>query len=233
MCHGVTTRSADQTAVKPRRSAVWAASVSTSGVAARPEIGRNTPTSMARDRHSTAATCQSSGRPNSSIRPIYWLSCKEVRRDLLVERGLVLYRDVSRVLHERGAPAWLQTELTFAQLRALFTLADYGPTPIGRVARRLGIGLPAAGSLVDRLVEQGLVKRREDPLDRRRTLAETTGAGQALAQRLRQGSREALRAWLEQMDGDDLAALVRGLEALFAIGGSSGGHLLDGDRVGV
>jgi DNA-binding MarR family transcriptional regulator len=156
-----------------------------------------------------------------------------MRSERLVDRGLILYRDLSRVLHERGAPAWLHTELTFAQLRALFTLADYGPTPIGRVAGRLGIGLPAASSLVDRLVEQGLVRRREDPLDRRRTLAETTGAGQALAQRLRQGSREALRAWLEQMDGDDLAALVRGLEALFSIGGASGRRVVEGDRVGV
>lgn len=156
-----------------------------------------------------------------------------MRSDLLVDRGLTLYRDLTRLLHERGAPVWLQTELTFAQLRALFTLADFGPTPIGGVAGRLGIGLPAGSSLVDRLVEQGLVKRREDPLDRRRTLAETTVAGQALAQRLRQGSREALRAWLEQMDGEDLAALVRGLEALFAIGGPSGGRVVDGDRVGV
>jgi len=138
----------------------------------------------------------------------------------LVDRGLDLYKELTRLLHERGAPVWLETELSFAQLRALFTLADCGAVPIGRVAARLGIGLPAASSLVDRLVEQGLAQRREDRLDRRRTLASTTEAGQALAQRLRQGSREALRAWLEQMEGDDLAALVRGLEALFATGAS-------------
>src|SRR5262249_58897755 len=60
-----------------------------------------------------------------------------------------------------------------------FTLADFGPTPIGGVAGRLGIGLPAGSSLVDRLVEQGLVKRRGDPLDRRRTPAETTEIGRA------------------------------------------------------
>ena len=67
-----------------------------------------------------------------------------MRSERLVDRGLTLYRDLSRVLHERGAPAWLQTELTFAQLRALFTLADYGPTPIGGVAGRLGIGCRGA-----------------------------------------------------------------------------------------
>src|SRR5262247_3745602 len=108
--------------------------------------------------------------------------------DVLVERGLELYRTASRTLHMRGAPAWLHVELSFAQLKALFALVDAGPTPIGGVAARLGIGLPAASSLVDRLVDQGMAERREDRLDRRRTLAQPTAAGEALGQGLRQGS---------------------------------------------
>jgi DNA-binding MarR family transcriptional regulator len=135
----------------------------------------------------------------------------------LVERGLDLYRTALRALHEIGAPAWYQVELSVAQLKALFTLVDAGSMPIGGVAARLSIGLPAASSLVDRLVEQGLAQRREDPLDRRRTLAEPTNAGDALAQRLRHGSREALRAWLEVMERDDLEALVRGLTAMVGV----------------
>lgn len=135
----------------------------------------------------------------------------------LVERGLDLYRTAVRALHELGAPAWYEVELSVAQLKALFTLVDGGPMPIGGVAARLGIGLPAASSLVDRLVDQELAKRREDPLDRRRTLAEPTAAGEGLAQRLRHGSREALRAWLERMDRDDLEALVRGLGAMVTL----------------
>ncbi len=140
--------------------------------------------------------------------------------DELVGHGLDLYRATARSLHELGSPAWHQVELSVAQLRALFALVDGGSMPIGRVASRLSIGLPAASSLVDRLVEQGLVQRREDRLDRRRTLAEPTEAGEALALRLRQGSREILRTWLEQLERADLEALVRGLEALLAAGGT-------------
>src|SRR5215471_3059646 len=121
----------------------------------------------------------------------------------LVQRGFDLYVAAGRALHELGAPAWLQVELSVAQLKALFALVDAGPMPIGGVAARLSIGLPAASSLVDRLVDQGLAKRREDPLDRRRTLAEPTAAGEALAQRLRHGSCEALRSWLEVMERGD------------------------------
>src|SRR5260370_21048736 len=101
----------------------------------------------------------------------------------LVERGLELYRSAARALHERGAPAWHQVELSVAQLKALFALVDGGPTPIGGVAGRLSIGLPAASSLVERLVDQGLVERREDPLDRRPTLAQPTAPGEATGHR--------------------------------------------------
>src|SRR5215471_18496050 len=129
----------------------------------------------------------------------------QLMNEELVERGLDLYRTALRALHELGAPAWYEVELSLAQLKALFTLVDAGSMPIGGVAARLKIGLPAASSLVDRLVDQGLVERREDPMDRRRTLAEPTAA------------REALRAWLEQMEHDDLEALVRGLTAMVAV----------------
>ena len=132
----------------------------------------------------------------------------------LVERGFALYVTAVQALHELGAPTWLQVELSVAQLKALFALVDAGPTPIGGVAARLSIGLPAASSLVDRLVDAGLARRREDRTDRRRTLAQPTEAGEALAQRLRQGSREALRSWMERMDRADLEALVQGLSAM-------------------
>jgi DNA-binding MarR family transcriptional regulator len=141
--------------------------------------------------------------------------------DELVRRGCDLYRDMARALHEGAGPVWQRVELSIAQLRALFTLADNGPMPIGGVASGLGIGLPAASSLVDRLVEQGLVLRREDRLDRRRTLAQTTESGAAMVQRLRQGSREALESWMGRMAPEDLEALVQGLEALLAVSSGS------------
>jgi DNA-binding MarR family transcriptional regulator len=135
----------------------------------------------------------------------------------LVESGLELYRTALRALHELGTPTWRQVELSIAQLKALFAVVDGAPMPIGGVAARLSIGLPAASSLVDRLVDQGLVLRREDQADRRRTLAEPTPAGEALAQNLRHGSRDALRSWMERMEQDDLEALVRGLKAMLAV----------------
>jgi DNA-binding MarR family transcriptional regulator len=131
----------------------------------------------------------------------------------LVDRAILLSKTVAQRMH-RSDNAWLRCELTLAQMRCLFTVVGAGPLSIGGVGERLGIGLPSASALVDRLVEQELAVRREDPGDRRRTLVSATAAGTTLAERLRQGSMETMRGWLRQLRPQDMASLLRGLEAL-------------------
>jgi MarR family transcriptional regulator, organic hydroperoxide resistance regulator len=134
--------------------------------------------------------------------------------EALVARAIQLSRAIARGVHGGHDDVWRRCELTLPQLRCLFLLSGQGPMPIGGVARELGIGLPSASSLVDRLVDQGLVQRREDPMDRRRTLASTTASGSALADQLRQGSVQTLRGWLGALRREDLRALVQGLAAV-------------------
>ena len=55
---------------------------------------------------------------------------------------------------------------------------------IGQIAEILGIGQPTASHLIDRLVQAQLVSRTEDPLDRRRTLAQLSPNGVELAERI-------------------------------------------------
>jgi DNA-binding MarR family transcriptional regulator len=85
---------------------------------------------------------------------------------------------------------------------------------VGDVARALGLSLPAASKLTTDLEHHRLVRRREDPDDRRRTVVDLdpeTGAG--------------VRAWLErrdrplertlaQLSKDERHAFLKGLRAL-------------------
>jgi len=132
----------------------------------------------------------------------------------LIEQALAAHRAMMRAVHLAGADVWQDLDLTMAQLKTLLTLADVRPATIGQVADALGVGLPNASHLVDRLVHAGLVERAEDPADRRRTLARLAPAGEELVVRLRQGSRDQFRSWLALMDEADLAAFVTGLQAL-------------------
>ena len=90
------------------------------------------------------------------------------------------YRAVVRALGAGTDRAWGSVELTMRQLQAVLALAGIGPIASGLLARELGIGLPAASQLVDRLVEQGQVERREDPADRRRTIISLTPAAETM-----------------------------------------------------
>jgi DNA-binding MarR family transcriptional regulator len=76
------------------------------------------------------------------------------------------------------------------------------------------VTLPSITATVDRLVQQDLVVREDDPNDRRRVINKLTPKGSALIERLQEGKRVRLVAALEQMSPDDLAMLSRGLTVL-------------------
>src|SRR5258708_34240682 len=91
--------------------------------------------------------------------------------DAIVDEIAVLFRQVLGAMGRasRRLPESLR-DLTMAQFRGLVVLSHDQPLAIGVLGDRLGIGLPAASRLVDRLVADRLVERNEDPIDRRRSL---------------------------------------------------------------
>jgi DNA-binding MarR family transcriptional regulator len=65
---------------------------------------------------------------------------------------------------------WLyarQHGLSMTQIATLFMVRHKGPSSISEIGDELQITNPAASQLVDRLVQQGLLLRTEDPNDRR------------------------------------------------------------------
>jgi hypothetical protein len=69
---------------------------------------------------------------------------------------------------------------------------------------------------MDKLVERGLVRRDEDPVDRRQHVCRLTGDGKALLHRLMDGRRAFTNALLDHLDNRELAAFLRGMQALMA-----------------
>ena len=131
-----------------------------------------------------------------------------------VEQEVVThYRSLLHVLKASSGTAWMEIDLTIAQLRTLLILADEGPLVIGQIAQRMGIGLSTGGHLVDRLVQAGLAERTEDAEDRRRTLARLTAKGEDLYTRLLNPSLQ-MQSLIQKLDDKDLKAFLQGLKAL-------------------
>ena len=135
----------------------------------------------------------------------------------LIERAVNQHFELLRAMSAEATDDWLQVDLTLAQIKALFALWHQAPMTIGALGERLGVGVPTASHLVERLVQLGLVERREDESDRRRAHVSPTEAGAALVDRLRALRAEQLRRWLERLNEDDLGALTRGFDALLRV----------------
>jgi DNA-binding MarR family transcriptional regulator len=137
----------------------------------------------------------------------------EPYRDLLTAQK-VIFRELFRMT----MPHWIHLDLTMGQLRTLAVVASRQAVNVSTLAEILNISKPTASTLVDQLVQRGLVERTEDAEDRRRTMVALTQAGSEMMAGLRQeGPPERMMQWLDAMHPDDLAALTRGTQALAAI----------------
>lgn len=97
--------------------------------------------------------------------------------DLIASVGRRIRRAASHDLEPLG--------VTWGQVRALRTLGRCaGPVRMSELADRLRIARRSATSVVDELVERGLVERAADPADRRAVTVDVTPAGRALLDQL-------------------------------------------------
>ncbi len=82
------------------------------------------------------------------------------------------------------------------QFSILMQLHHRGNCGIGDISERFDVTNAAASQLVDKLVHSGLIKRQEDPHDRRAKLLNLTDKGKELIQ---QGIEERYR-WVDQLE---------------------------------
>ena len=88
-----------------------------------------------------------------------------------------------------------QTGFSITQIAALFLISRKGRCSVSDIGGELEITNPAASQLLDRLVQQGLVLRCEDPNDRRLKQITLSKQGEDLLQK----GFEARQKWLEDL----------------------------------
>lgn len=109
--------------------------------------------------------------------------------------------------------AWAELGLTTAQLRVLFLLRESPGVTAGELASRLAVTPPTISGIVDRLVKLDLVRREDDPNDRRLVRNHLTAEGEQRCSKLEEGGDQFTRRILVEMDDEELDALLRGLRA--------------------
>jgi DNA-binding MarR family transcriptional regulator len=114
------------------------------------------------------------------------------------------------------APVWEQHGITADQYNVLRILRGAYPDghPRNEVARRMIHRAPDVTRMLDRLVRQGLVRRRRNPADRRESVATITDAGLTLLARIDPDVNATQAALTGALSERELRELVRLCDAL-------------------
>lgn len=118
-----------------------------------------------------------------------------------------------------GSVVEVEDVVTLPQLRVLVMVQSRGPMNLNAVARGLNVHPSNATRACDRLVQAGLLSRRDDPADRRNLLLELTDGGRRLVARVMDRRRSAIAEVLREMSPVHRRALVPVLQSFAAAGG--------------
>jgi DNA-binding MarR family transcriptional regulator len=145
-----------------------------------------------------------------------------VDREKLVDETLMLLPTLMRLVERpspvemgeiarRGLPT--DAQVSPGHIQVLIALTR-GPRSVGKLAEELEVSPPAATQLVDRLAEHGMVRRRNDPADRRVVLVDYVEGMHDVARRIVEDRRRPLQEAMNEMTDAEALAFVKGLRLL-------------------
>jgi len=132
----------------------------------------------------------------------------------LIREIIELERRANRALRQYSPDAWMELSLTTAQLKSLFFIDNEDVTNFTKLAAALGVSSSNVTGIIDRLVEQGLVSRKENPGDRRVLLLSVTEKGKMLLTNLRERRVRQMSEVLIHMSLEELSILAHGFTLL-------------------
>ena len=123
-----------------------------------------------------------------------------------VTRGMRRWQD-------RAAPAPVPSPLSPRHVAALEQIRG-GPLSVGELASRLDLTLPTVSGVLADLDRAGLVERRPDPADRRRTIVQITAAQASLITEWLDGAATPLARVLDKLNPSEQEAFLKAMNLL-------------------
>ncbi len=105
-------------------------------------------------------------------------------------------------------------DLSIPQFRTLTFVNRNPETSLSELADHLGLTLPSVSKLVDGLVNQKLITRRESTEDRRRMTLSLTKSGIDILRAASQATQDYLKNVLRELSGDELSTILRAMNLL-------------------
>jgi DNA-binding MarR family transcriptional regulator len=109
--------------------------------------------------------------------------------------------------------------LTIAQMKALFLFEDNNKFSMSELSSLYSVSVSTMTSMVDRLFQNGMLKREQDINDRRIVLVSLTAKGRKVLTKLIDARREVLESFLYTLDEDEVKRFDRAMnDAAYFLG---------------
>jgi MarR family transcriptional regulator, organic hydroperoxide resistance regulator len=125
-------------------------------------------------------------------------------------------QQISRRIVPYTLESWQKLELPIAQFKSLLIISIQGKTNFRSLAQVLGVTPGNVTGIIDRLEEQGLVRRNPDLADRRIVWLEVTKKGSKLVSQLMEAQNLLAIKILDLMDQKELESLNQGMQGIIA-----------------
>jgi DNA-binding MarR family transcriptional regulator len=115
---------------------------------------------------------------------------------------------------ELSAPALAPFGISGREAAVLRAINDPHPLAQGEIARRMGIDRTTMVALIDDLQERELVRRRQDPDDRRKNVVELTDTGRDVVRQATRAAGQAEQVFLSPLSAGQAEQFRKTLRAL-------------------
>ena len=127
---------------------------------------------------------------------------------------MVAYERLMQLPRARGGPRLQRRRDHHGPGQGPVLVLAGGSMHMSELVARLRVTPSTTSGLVEKLVEQGLVSRSDDPADRRQVIVSTTAQGLELLERFRELNSRQLREMLATISAPDLEIVERSLHIL-------------------
>jgi DNA-binding MarR family transcriptional regulator len=141
---------------------------------------------------------------------------KKEGRSEVVDSIVKAYNRISQGIN----PSFLaKMSLTIAQMKALFLFEDNNKFSMSELSALYSVSVSTMTSMVDRLFQNGMLKREQDINDRRIVLVSLTAKGRKVLTKLIDARREVLESFLYTLDEDEVKRFDRAMnDAAYFLG---------------
>ena len=113
--------------------------------------------------------------------------------------------------HGRGS------DISIPQFRAMRFIQVHPDSSLSHLAEHLGLTLPSVSKLVDGLVKQKLITRKESTADRRKLTLVLTPTGSAIVDSARASAQDSLAQKIKHLSDNDLETISQAMQLLHPI----------------